>query len=204
MITRLTLLSQASQRARAAEINVPSPVVAAPKGPRSSGLTSQRTRLPPTARKLAAGPCSRAIGGQRVVAQLHERVGQLLEAAAGVAGGPVRLHVGLQRDLGLLPAFGVEFEPAGHRPVGVLGDRQEPALGGVGFGAVGVQPRQVVVHHLGELMMRLGGRHCGEQPVDLGQVDARRRGGGQVLGPGDRRDRGDGVVGHRAGRERRG
>jgi hypothetical protein len=59
----------------------------------------------------------------------------------------VGLQDRLQRGLQLLPADGVEVEPAGDRSIGVLGDRQPPALGGVGFGPVGIEAGEVVVHH---------------------------------------------------------
>ena len=59
----------------------------------------------------------------------------------------------------------------------MLGDRQPAALGGVGFGAVGVEPLQVVVHHLGQLRVRAGGGDLGQRRVDRrpGRRPARRR-----------------------------
>ena len=62
----------------------------------------------------------------------------------------------------------------------MLGEGQRPALGGVGFGTVGVQPGQVVVHHLAQLGVLAGGRGLGQHPVDLGEVDALLGRRGQV------------------------
>ncbi|HVI35700.1 MAG TPA: hypothetical protein VM684_05690, partial [Gaiellales bacterium] len=50
-----------------------------------------------------------AARGQGVVGQLHQRVTELLGAAAAVPGRPVGLHEGLQGGLQLLPTDGVEF-----------------------------------------------------------------------------------------------
>ena len=105
------------------------------------------------------------------------------------------------------PPTGVEVEAAGHGAVGVGGDGQRAALGGVGFGAVGVEPFQVVVHDLGQLGVRAGGGDLGQRGVHSGEVDALRGGGGPVLVAGDRGDHrdllgGDPAVGER-GRHRR-
>ena len=80
-------------------------------------------------------------------------------------------------------------------------DRQRPLLGGVGFGAVGVEPVKVVVHHLGQLAVRAGGGRLGQDCVDLVEVDVLLYGGRAVLRVGDRGDRGDLVGGDPAGGE---
>ena len=78
-------------------------------------------------------------GGEGVVGPLHQRVAELLGAGARSPGRPVGLQHRLQHGLHLLPAHGVELEPAGDAAVGVLGEGQRPALGRIGFGAVGVE-----------------------------------------------------------------
>jgi hypothetical protein len=72
----------------------------------------------------------------------------------------------------------------------VLRQGQRPAVGGVGFGAVGVEPGQVVVHQPAQVGVGLGGGGLGEDPVDGGEVDVLRGGRGQVRRRGDRGDDG--------------
>jgi len=135
-------------------------------------------------------------GGEGVVGPLHQGVAQLLAAAAGVAGGPGGLHHRLQHRLDLLPADRVELEAAGAAAVGVPYDRQHPLLGRVGFGAVGVEACQVVVHHLRQLLVRASRRGVGEHPVDRGDVHVGGLSGGQMLVPRHRRDHRDLLGGH--------
>ena len=96
--------------------------------------------------------------GQGEVGELDQGVGELLGAGADVPGAAAGLQDGLQRRVDLFPADGVEVEPAAAAAVGVPGDVQAPVLGRVGFGAVGVQRGQVVVHHLGEAVISLPDR----------------------------------------------
>ncbi|WP_348637961.1 hypothetical protein [Blastococcus capsensis] len=74
-----------------------------------------------------------------------------------------------------------------------------PALGGIGFGPVGVQPGQVVGHDLAQLGVRAGGGDLGQRGVHTGQVHALGCGGGQVGRCHHRRDRGDRLGGNRPG-----
>ena len=133
-----------------------------------------------------------AAGGEGVVAQLHEGVAELLGAGAGVPGGPVGLRDRLQRGLHLLPADGVELEPAGHAAVGVLwrcvSDR--PSVGS-GSGPSGSSRGQVVLHHLRQPAWgRLGGDGGQRRRRSRrGRCPARRR--RQVVRRGDGRDDGD-------------
>ena len=76
-------------------------------------------------------------GGQRVVAQLHQGIGLLLGAGAGVCGRPGGLQDRLDGGFELLRADLIELAAEGQRPVGMLGEDQRPAFGGVGFGPVG-------------------------------------------------------------------
>ena len=88
-----------------------------------------------TVRRIGASPAARALS-----AQLHQRVGRLLGAGAHVTGGPVGLHASPPaRPATFSPPTASSSNAAGDAAVGVPGDRQRPALGGVGFGAVGVQ-----------------------------------------------------------------
>jgi hypothetical protein len=104
-------------------------------------------------------------GGEGVVGQLHQRVAELLGTVPQIALRPVGLHHRFEHGLDLLPADRVELEPAGHPAVVVPGEGQRPAFGGVGFGTVGVEPLQVVVHHLGEVGVRPGGGDVGRRGV---------------------------------------
>ena len=79
------------------------------------------------------------------------------------------------------------------------GDGQLAALGGVGFGAVGVQPGQVVRHHLHQVLVGLGGGHPGEQGVDRGVVDTLGVGGGPVARGDDGGEDLDLLAGHGPG-----
>jgi hypothetical protein len=67
-------------------------------------------------------------------------------------------------------------EPAGDRPVVVLDDRQRPLLRRVGFRAIGVEPGQVVVHGPAQYVVTGRGGYLGQHRVDLGHIDALRRG----------------------------
>jgi hypothetical protein len=121
---------------------------------------------------------------------LDQGVGLLLGAGAPVTGGPVGLQDRFDRGAELLPADGVEVEAAGDGAVVVHGQVQLAALGGVGFGAVLIEPGQVPADHLLELGVRAGGGEPGQHRVDLAQVHAVLGGGGQ---PGGFGDRGDGI-----------
>jgi hypothetical protein len=143
-------------------------------------------------------------GGEGVVGQLHQRVAELPGTVPQIALRPVGLHRRFEHGLDLLPADRVELEPAGHPAVVVPGEGQRPAFGGVGFGTVGVEPLQVVVHHLGEVGVRPGGGDVGQGGIDRGEVDVLLRGGGDVLVAGDRGDHGDLVGGEAAVGERGG
>jgi hypothetical protein len=77
------------------------------------------------------------------------------------------------------------------RAVGERRDGERPLVGGVGFGAVGVQARQVVLHDPGQLLDGALGCDGGEGPVELRQVDSlreRRRPPGLLRHRGDDRD----------------
>jgi hypothetical protein len=142
--------------------------------------------------------------GEGVVGELDQGVGVLLRPAALVVGAPAGLHDRLDRGDQLLPADGVELEAAADRAVGVPRPRQGPALGGVGFGTVGVQAGQVVADHLPQLGVGAGRGHLRQGRVHPDDVDALRLGRGHVLRPGHRADRGDLLRGDRPGRGRRG
>jgi hypothetical protein len=129
-------------------------------------MGSRRTRLPPTARKLASGPCSRATG------------------SAGVALAPAGLHQRFQRGLQLFPAHRIQLPGQAAGAVQVPGQGQPPALGGVGFGAVGVQRLPVVAHHRDQLVVALPDRDRSERGVDHRQVDVRGGRLGQPRGGG--------------------
>jgi hypothetical protein len=129
-------------------------------------MGSRRTRLPPTARKLASGPCSRATG------------------SAGVALAPAGLHQRFQRGLQLFRAHRIQLTGQGAGAVQVAGEGEPPALGGVGLRAVGVQRLPVVPDHPGQLVVGLPGGHRHQRGVDHGQVDVGVGGLGQPRGGG--------------------
>jgi hypothetical protein len=137
-------------------------------------------------------------GGEGDVGPLHQSVSQLLGAGAQVAGRAVGLHERLQHRLELLPADRVQLPAKREAAVGVLGDRHGALLGGIGLGAVGVQPGQVVLHDRAQVHVSPGGGGRGQHDVHRAQVDALLGGGCQVLRPRDRRDHGDLVGGDHA------
>ena len=111
---RVTPPSQASIRARAAEIDRPETGA----GRAVAGVRVDQVLVVDGDHHVRLdGAQERQVpGGQGVVGQLDEGVGLLLAAAAGVPGGPAGLHDRLQRGLHLLPAHRVEFEPARQAP----------------------------------------------------------------------------------------
>jgi hypothetical protein len=183
MTIRVTCPSQASQRARAAEMVAPKPSSAAPR-PVPGSARSSRSIFHDDLR-LVATQRRQPTGGQGVVGQLHQRVGPLLGPCPVVAGGAAGLQQRLQRRLQLLPAHGIEVEPAGERPVGVLDDCQPSPLCRIGLRPVLVQPVQVVLHGLGGVHVRACLGHAGQQLVDHAEVDALLGGAGEGLGLGD-------------------
>jgi hypothetical protein len=109
-------------------------------------------------------------GGEDVVGQLHQRVTLPLRSRAVVPGGAVGLHVRLQCRLQLLPADGVEVAAEADGSVGVLGQRQRPALGRVRLRPVGLQGGEVGVDHLHQRRVVGLDRHASEHAVDLAEV----------------------------------
>jgi hypothetical protein len=85
-------------------------------------------------------------GGQGEVGELDQRVAAALRGGALVAGAAGRGGDGLDRGGQLLPADGVQDEGAGPGALQQSGHRERPALGGVGLGAVRVEPGGVEVH----------------------------------------------------------
>jgi hypothetical protein len=141
-------------------------------------------RLVPTQGRQGAG-------GEGVVAQLHQRIGQLLGPGPLVPGAPAGLHR-------------VQVEPAGDAAVGVPADGEPAALGGVGLRAVLVEPVQVVVHRLHHVGTRSGLGHAGQQGVHHRQLHALLRSRSERLGIGHAADHRRLLTGHRTGGERRG
>ena len=177
MTIRVTLPSQASQRARAAEIAAPKPGAArrraGRRGRRGRRAGSVTTTCGLTVRRIGSRPeARRDVGGLRPA---HRRA-----AGARVRVSPGR-PVGLRRRT---PAWPATFSPptasSSNRPERLpsacLDDRQRPALGRVGLGAVGVEAGQVVdapPDPAAACWPRRGG--LGQHRVDLGQVHALRR-----------------------------
>ncbi len=132
------------------------------------------------------------------VGELHQGVGLLLGVRALVAGGPVGLPERLQRSLHLLPADRVEVEPAGEAAVGVLGEAEEPLLGGVGLGPVLVDARDHLVDECGQLVVRADSGEAGQHLVDAGEVAALLREEMEVARCGDPPDHRHLIGGQRA------
>ena len=126
-----------------------------------------------------------AARGQGVVGQLHQRIGVLLGAGPLITLGAVGLHDRLDRGLQLLPAYGVQLTAHGSEPIGVPGDDQPPALGGVRFGTVGVQGFAVGLHHLRQPVVSLPDRQRDQRLLDRGQVHPLLGGRSELLGSGD-------------------
>ena len=191
MTIRVMLPSQASMRARAAEICAPKPVSAAP-GPvcgvdqvgRAGSVT---TTCGLTVRRIGRCPAARVLSAHCTSAS-PSCWARVRRSPAGRLACTHRFQHGLH----LLPADRVEFEPAGDAAVGVLGDAQRPALGGVGLGAVGVEraPGSGAPPGPSSLYGRVAAT-VGQRRVHRGQVDALLGGGGPVLVAGDRGDHRD-------------
>jgi hypothetical protein len=103
---------------------------------------------------------------ERVVGQLHQRVGQLLGPRADVALWAGGLHDRLQRGLQLLPTHGVQLPAQTQRAVGVPGQAQGPALGGVRLGPVGIQRLLEQLHRGGQIIVRPPGGDGGPYLVE--------------------------------------
>ena len=119
-------------------------------------------------------------------------------------GRPVGLHHRLQHGLATFsPPTASSSKRPGPAAVGVLGHREPPALGGVGLGAVGVQPLQVVVHHLRQLARAAGWRRRRPAPRRPRRGRPRPRRPRPGAPPGDRGDHRHRLGGHPPGGERR-
>jgi hypothetical protein len=157
--------SQASQRARAAESVAPKPVVAvaglvpgSARSPmsmvtRTCGLTVRSTGSCPEARVTSAS-CTRAS---------PSRWARVRRSPAGRSA--------CTTDSRAAHSFSPPTADR-HAAVQQPGHRQRPALGRVRFGAVGVQPGQVVGHHPTQLDVLAGGGGLGQHGVHRGQLDA--------------------------------
>jgi hypothetical protein len=142
-------------------------------------------------------------GGQAEVAELDEGVAAALRRRALVAGAPARGRDGLDGRGDLLAADLVELERAAPAAAEHARQGARAALGGVGFGAVGVEPGGVEVHGLAQSLMRHPLGELDQFGLDAGHVHAERGGLTQPPRGHDRRDRGDLVGADRAGSERR-
>ena len=178
---RVRSASQAAQRARAAERTAPKPASRGGRGPVAGSTRSSRSMLITTCGLTLRQQRQRCRRPGCCRPSCTRRVAVLLAAAAGVAGGaPGGLRDGLQRRCWTFsPPTASRSNAAGDRVPSGCGDRRcsVPPLGRVGFGAVGIQPVEVVLARAARPVgVRAGWWRRRPASASIrGQIDALRR-----------------------------